>query len=54
MKGWKTWTGVVIVAVSAGLRVMGGEYEELANFLMAAGGALGLVGLGYKIEKEVL
>ncbi len=52
MKGWKTWLGIVLIAVSAGLRAAG--YDEIANIVLAAGGAVGAVGIGHKIEKSSL
>lgn len=49
MKGWKTWTGAALVAASAALDFLGlGAYAEIALY---AGNALGLVGIGHKIEK---
>lgn len=51
MKGWKTWAGAVIVAVSAGLEALGGEYSQYAKILVMVGGALGIVGIGHKVEK---
>ncbi len=49
MKGWKTWSGAVIVAAGAVLEYLG--YPEIAKTLMALGAALGLIGIGHKIEK---
>lgn len=49
MKGWKTWAGAALIAISAGLGALG--YTEIASLVLTVGGALGLVGLGHKIEK---
>jgi len=49
MSGWKTWVAAGLAAVSAGLKAAG--YEEYATIAMTLAGALGLVGLGHKIEK---
>lgn len=49
MKGWKTWTGLVITVASAVLRGMGKtEYAEIAESVGV--GAIG-VGIAHKIEK---
>lgn len=50
MKGWKTWAGVAIIGLSAGLEAAG--YSEYAKILAMVGGALGLVGVGHKVEKN--
>ena len=50
MKGWKTWAGAAIIGVGAGLEVLG--YGEVAKAAMAFGGALGIIGVGHKIEKS--
>jgi len=49
MKGWKTWTGAAIMAISGILSYMG--YGDLAKAILTVGAALGIVGLGHKIEK---
>lgn len=49
MKGWKTWAGAALVAVSAVLGYVG--ESDLAQALLTVGAALGLVGVGHKIEK---
>jgi len=51
MKGWKTWLGIALIAISAGLRAAG--YEELSNIVLTVGGAIGVVGIGHKIEKTI-
>lgn len=51
MKGWKTWTGAVVLGLAATLEALGGEYGEWAKAVMMAGGALGLVGVGHKLDK---
>lgn len=50
MMGWKTWSGALIVIISALSRYFG--YLEIADLLLATGTAFGLVGLGHKIEKR--
>jgi hypothetical protein len=52
MKGWKTWTGAGIVAAGAVLTYFG--MDEVAKALIGLGGALGLIGLGHKVEKGPL
>ncbi len=50
MKGWKTWLGVAVVAIGAGLNQAG--MVELAQTVMAVGAAIGVVGIGHKLEKK--
>lgn len=50
MGGWKTWTGAFFVALGAVLTFLG--YEELSKAIMGLGAAIGVVGLGHKIEKN--
>lgn len=48
MGGWKTWTaaaGLVLLAVAD---VAGGDYEAAGTKIVSA---LGLIGLGHKIDK---
>lgn len=58
MKGWKTWTGAGLVFLSGGLSAFANVLPEfswlgtLSQAVMAAGTALGLVGVGHKIEKS--
>jgi hypothetical protein len=52
MKGWKTWAGAAIIAGSAILQYFG--YSDFAGVLISFGAALGIVGLGHKIEKTVV
>ena len=49
MKGWKTWAGAAIIGAGAILEYMG--HGGVADALIMLGAALGLVGLGHKIEK---
>lgn len=51
MHGWKTWAGAGFIAAGAVLEYFG--YSDLAKGILMVGGALGLVGLGHKIEKSV-
>lgn len=51
MHGWKTYTAAFIVAGGAAATALG--HPEIARVLYAIGGALGLVGLGHKIEKGI-
>ncbi len=51
MKGWKTWSAAGFIGGSAILRYF--ERDDLAELLLVVGGALGVVGLGHKIEKKV-
>lgn len=50
MKGWKTWLAAGVVAAGAVLEFLG--YPEIAKALLALGGAIGLWGIGHKIEKS--
>ena len=50
MNGWKTWTGAGLVALGAVLEYFG--MPEFSTVVITLGGALGLVGLGHKIEKS--
>lgn len=49
MRGWKTWLGAALVAGSAALEYLG--HREISGYLLALGGAVGLVGIGHKVEK---
>lgn len=49
MRGWKTWTGALIVAASAILQYFGMQAEAAA--LLKIGAAMSTVGIGHKIEK---
>lgn len=49
MRGWKTWTGAGLVAASAVLGYLG--EPEAAKGLLGLGAALGIIGVGHKIEK---
>ena len=50
MGGWKVWAGAGIIAVSAILRYFG--HEAIADAVITIGGALGLIGVAHKIEKN--
>ena len=50
MKGWKTITGALIIGAGAALKFLG--YDGIAETVMAVGGALGLVGVGHKLDKN--
>jgi len=59
MKGWKTWTGVVLVAVSAVISALGAngvidhaQAKMISELILTVGGAFGLLGLGSKIDKS--
>lgn len=49
MGGWKTWMAAFIIGGGAIVTAFG--HPEIAKVLYAIGGALGLVGIGHKIEK---
>lgn len=51
MKGWKTWGGAAVIGIAACLEAMGGEYAVYSKAIMMVGTALGLVGIGHKVEK---
>lgn len=58
MGGWKTWAGALAVgaiAAAQGLEAAGiippGTANTVSIVLGSIGGALGLVGLGHKLEK---
>ena len=48
MGGWKTWIAAVCLGLLAGIDVYDGNIESGMSKLAAA---LGMVGLGHKIEK---
>ena len=50
MKGWKTWVAAAIGIVAAGLAAKG--HEAASQVLLAVATALGLVGIGHKVEKN--
>jgi hypothetical protein len=50
MGGWKVWAGAGVIAVSAILRYFG--QNEIADLVITVGMAIGLVGVGHKIEKK--
>ena len=58
MEGWKTWTGAAVIFLSGGLMSFADllpQYywlSSIAQAIMSAGAALGLVGLGHKVEKS--
>lgn len=51
MKGWKTITGAIIVAGGAVLEFFG--YGEIAKAIMGVGAALGIIGIGHKIDRSI-
>ena len=50
MSGWKTWAAAIILGGSAAAKALG--YEAVSEVLLLIGGALGLVGVAHKIEKN--
>ena len=50
MGGWKVWAGAGIIATSAILRYFG--QDEIADLVITVGIAVGLVGVGHKIETK--
>lgn len=50
MGGWKTWAAALIIGGGAVATAFG--HLEIAKILYAIGGALGIVGIGHKIEKS--
>jgi len=50
MKGWKTITGAIIVAIGAFLNFTG--YVGLADVIMGIGASLGIIGIGHKIDRK--
>ena len=50
MRGWKTITGAIIVAVGAVLNFTG--YAGLADVVMGFGASLGIIGIGHKVDKS--
>ena len=49
MKGWKTYAGALLIALSGGLNYLG--MTEEAALVLQIGGALGIIGVAHKIEK---
>lgn len=50
MKGWKTWAGAGLIAMSAILKYFG--KDELGDMVLTLGAGLGLIGVGHKVEKS--
>lgn len=48
MGGWKTWAAAVGLALLGGVDLVNGDLEQALTKLSAA---MGLVGLGHKIDK---
>lgn len=49
MKGWKTWAGALLVGASGVMKYMG--HDALAEAILMVGAAVGLIGIGHKLEK---
>lgn len=53
MKGWKTWTGAILLGIS---QILGTIWPDLAGPLTqivdGIGGVLVIIGIGHKIEKS--
>ena len=50
MQGYKTWAAALIVAASSAAEYLG--YSGATESMLTIGAALGLIGLGHKIEKS--
>jgi hypothetical protein len=50
MKGWKTYAGCAIVAAGAVLTFLG--HDELGKMVLGVGAALGITGIGHKLDKS--
>lgn len=50
MKGWKTWAGAILVIGSGALGQFG--MADVGHAVFNLGVALGLIGVGHKIEKN--
>lgn len=48
MSGWKTWLAVIGMSALGAARIMSGEAEEGIGLIL---GALGMLGIGHKVEK---
>ena len=58
MKGWKTWTAaglVILTGIAKGLEMAGvlphGLGDIIVTIIGSVAGALGLVGVGHKIDR---
>jgi hypothetical protein len=58
MKGWKTWTAALLVAVGGVLEYLGSVgvldphlCDMISKLIYTLGGAFGLVGIGSKVDK---
>ena len=54
ISGWKTITGMVLVAIGGAMKAIVPLFEgqhEVANLLLTLGAALGGIGIAHKIEK---
>jgi|TARA_B100001964_G_scaffold32662_1_gene34388 hypothetical protein len=52
MKGWKTWAAAGLAAATAALVSLG--YPDIAKIVGVVAGGFGIVGIGHKIEKNIL
>jgi len=50
MKGWKTWAAAALIGGVAAAEYMGMD-PALGKLILGLAAALGVVGLGHKIEK---
>jgi dethiobiotin synthetase len=51
MHGWKTYTGGLIVAFCAAGIYMQWINQQQAELILGVGAALGLIGMGHKLDK---
>ena len=49
LNGYKTYIGAAIIGISAALDILG--YGQYSQAVMLIGSALGLVGIGHKLDK---
>jgi hypothetical protein len=49
MKGWKTWTGTILLGLSGAAAALG--FHDISESLKIMAGVFLAVGIGHKIEK---
>jgi len=50
MGGWKTWAAAALIGGVAAAEYLGMDHD-VGNLILGIGAALGIIGIGHKIEK---
>jgi menaquinone-dependent protoporphyrinogen IX oxidase len=51
MGGWKTWAAAILIGACSAARFLGWIDDKMVELIMSLAAALGLIGIGHKIEK---